>query len=155
MGKRIGKKGRNLLQYNLYYDLLHYRSEQDPRHWLRGRGMLVRHVFKEAKDLLGEGWLYLCMWDKERESVTVSVRLTTLLTAMRLKRKIKFSEEGDFNQSDCVEIKSKEHQVLMFYRHLQILIICSLGQGLCLSLFLWYPQQTVFDYDHCTVSNIY
>ena len=80
---------------------------------------------------------------KERESVTVSVSLRALLTVMRLKRKITFREEGDFNQSDCVEIRPKEHQGLMFYRHLQILIMCSLGEGLCLSLPVASPTNGV------------
>ena len=47
------------------------------------------------------------------------------LTAVRLKRKIKFRDKGDFHKSDHVEIRPIEHQGLMSYGHVQILIICS------------------------------
>ena len=99
-----------------------------------GREMLVRHIFKEVRRL---GWRRLVYMLSEGKGVTVSVWLTLcqslkcvfffFLTPVRLKRKIKFRDKGDVHKSDCAEIRPIEHQGLMFYGHLQILIICSWG----------------------------
>lgn len=44
----------------------------------------------------------------------VSLLLMILLTDIKLKRKIKFREKGEFNKSSHVEVRPIEHQGLLF-----------------------------------------
>lgn len=69
----------------------------------------MRHIFEEAKRL--GGGRFICRMSKGE---IVSLLLMILLTDIKLKRKIKFREKGDFNKSSHVEISPIEHQGLLF-----------------------------------------